>query len=72
MTDLCHPARIEVGGPWCKPSYSSDSWNCVEARRPTTSLVQVRDSDDPDGPILTFAAAAWSAFVDGLKEADRG
>jgi hypothetical protein len=26
----------------------------------------VRDSKDPAGAVLTFTAAAWSAFMDGV------
>jgi len=28
--------------------------------------VAVRDSKDPDGPILRFTAAEWAAFVEGV------
>jgi hypothetical protein len=27
----------------------------------------VRDSKEPTGPILTFAAREWRAFVDGVR-----
>jgi hypothetical protein len=28
--------------------------------------VAVRDSKDPEGPILRFTAAEWAAFADGM------
>jgi hypothetical protein len=30
----------------------------------------VRDSKDPSGPALAFTAAAWSAFVTGIRAGD--
>lgn len=51
---------------WRKSSHSSDSYNCVEIS--TGSPVRVRDSKDPDGPVLSFEPKAWTEFVDGLKE----
>lgn len=29
--------------------------------------VLVRDSKDPDGPVLGFAPLAWTTFLDGVK-----
>ena len=31
-------------------------------------MVPVRDSKDPDGPVLTFSADAFSAFIAGIKD----
>ncbi|MFI1714360.1 DUF397 domain-containing protein [Streptomyces litmocidini] len=53
---------------WRKSSYSDgDGGNCVEVLDNVPDLVPVRDSKVPDGPALVVAAAAWSAFVSGLK-----
>ncbi|MEU6620462.1 DUF397 domain-containing protein [Streptomyces litmocidini] len=53
---------------WRKSSYSDgDGGNCVEVLDNVPDLVPVRDSKVPDGPVLVVAAAAWSAFVSGLK-----
>lgn len=52
---------------WRKSSRSNgQGGNCVEVavRR---DMIAVRDSKDPEGPTLTFAPAAWQAFVDGLR-----
>ena len=54
---------IEVGYDWRKSSHSgSQGGNCVEvAAHPRA--VHVRDSKDPDGPMLTFTTDAWAAFT---------
>ncbi|ROQ32237.1 uncharacterized protein DUF397 [Streptomyces sp. PanSC19] len=53
---------------WFKSSYSNgEGGNCVEVLDNVPDLVPVRDSKVPDGPVLVVAAAAWSAFVSGLK-----
>jgi hypothetical protein len=55
-----------LGASWAKSSASSFNGNCVEARaRP--GAVQVRDSRDPDGPVLAFTPAGWKAFLGGAK-----
>jgi hypothetical protein len=35
----------------------------VEVKSPATESVVVRDSKDPQGPVLTFSPEAWSSFV---------
>jgi hypothetical protein len=54
---------VEIALEWRKSSFSgSGGGECVEvAACPHT--VHVRDSKDPEGPVLTFPAAAWSAFL---------
>ncbi|NUK55212.1 DUF397 domain-containing protein [Streptomyces lunaelactis] len=48
---------------WFKSSYSGDEGGeCVEvATHPTA--VHVRDSKNPDGPVLTLDPATWTAFT---------
>ncbi|MCC9311242.1 DUF397 domain-containing protein [Kitasatospora sp. RB6PN24] len=53
---------------WRKSSYSGASnGDCVEIADGLTGALPVRDSKDPNGPALTFAPDAWSAFVTALK-----
>ncbi|MEU8889043.1 DUF397 domain-containing protein [Streptomyces sp. NPDC048442] len=54
---------LELAYSWRKSSYSGDEGGqCVEiAAHPTA--VHVRDSKNPEGPTLTLAPAAWSAFA---------
>jgi hypothetical protein len=51
------------GLPWVKSTYSSqDGGDCIEVA-PTPHTIHVRDSKDPEGPILRFTPDAWAAFV---------
>lgn len=53
---------------WRKSSYSDGSGgNCVEVTHLDTQQVAIRDSKDPDGPVLVIAAAEFAAFLDGLS-----
>ncbi|XTZ13382.1 DUF397 domain-containing protein [Micromonospora echinospora] len=70
MTPTTHPTLATVR--WRKSSHSGDEGACVEmavvpdtiAVRDVTGTVAVRDSKDPDGPVLLFPPAAWTAFAD--------
>lgn len=53
-------ACAEVGA-WRKSSRSGTG-NCAEVGQ-DGAVVGVRDSQDPDGPVLAFDAAAWGAFL---------
>ena len=53
---------------WRKSSYSgSNGGDCVEVASPLDQSVAVRDSKDPDGPMLTFARAEWRTFTAAIK-----
>ncbi|WNI15932.1 DUF397 domain-containing protein [Actinacidiphila sp. ITFR-21] len=54
---------------WTKSSRSTGNGACVEVKSPAAESVVVRDSKDPQGPVLMFSPAAWSSFV---TEVDRG
>ncbi len=55
---------------WQKSSFSGTEGSCVEVRLAPGGggRVQLRDSKDPDGPALTFDAAALVALVDEIKD----
>lgn len=57
--------------PWTGSSYTSAEGGNRVAWSPSTAevtgIVPVRDSKAPDGPVLTFPAAAFAAFVVGVK-----
>ncbi|WP_411149697.1 DUF397 domain-containing protein [Streptomyces sp. A30] len=53
---------------WIKSSYSDDNGgNCIEIAPGFPTVVPVRDSKNPDGPVLLLAPAAWSAFTSALR-----
>ncbi|MFE4974683.1 DUF397 domain-containing protein [Kitasatospora sp. NPDC056651] len=55
---------------WRKSSFSGAQSNCVEIATGVTDVVPVRDSKDPGGPALLFAADAWVSFLAGVKSGE--
>ncbi|MEU4263185.1 DUF397 domain-containing protein [Streptomyces argenteolus] len=56
---------------WRKSSYSnSTGGDCIEVADGFAAIVPVRDSKNPHGPTLTFAADGWSSFVSAVKDGD--
>lgn len=55
---------------WRKSSHSGneDGHACVEVAVDTLATVAVRDSKDPEGPVLTFAPTAWADFLAAVRE----
>jgi hypothetical protein len=53
-------------GNWRKSSYSGDNGGaCVEVA--SADAVLVRDTTDRSGPVVTFTADAWRAFLAALR-----
>lgn len=64
MTDL-------TGAVWRKSTRSGgNGGDCVEVATNLPGVVAVRDSKDPDGPVLAFTPATWTAFVAAAKRAN--
>ncbi|MFE7526960.1 DUF397 domain-containing protein [Kitasatospora sp. NPDC057542] len=56
-------------GEWRKSSYSGQGGNCLEAQTRSAAMA-VRDSKEPGGPALVFAADAWASFLAGVKSGE--
>ncbi|NRQ35615.1 DUF397 domain-containing protein [Nonomuraea sp. NN258] len=53
---------------WVKSSHSgSNGGNCVEIAELTCGRRGIRDSKNPNGPILVFTLSEWDAFINGVK-----
>ncbi|WP_327147147.1 DUF397 domain-containing protein [Nocardia sp. NBC_01329] len=58
------------GARWFKSSRSGASKECVEVAHLRGGEVGVRDSKNPTGPALAFAADEWDAFTGALRRGD--
>jgi hypothetical protein len=47
---------------WRKSTHSSNNGSCVEVRR-VAAAIEVRDTKDRTGPVLTFTTDSWQTFV---------
>ena len=55
---------------WRKSTRSGNSGNCVEVAELPDGGRAVRDSKDPQGPVLRFTRDEWSAFVAGARDGE--
>jgi hypothetical protein len=54
---------------WRKSSYSDGGANnCLEVADGHPDIIPVRDSKQPDGPILVFGASPWASFLTYVTE----
>jgi hypothetical protein len=63
-----------MGQQWIKSSFSYANGNCLEVSGLSGNRIKIRDSKDPEGPVLQFTPAEWDAFLGGVRngEFDRG
>jgi Domain of unknown function (DUF397) len=57
------PGRI-----WTKSSRTYGNGNCVEVAARSGDRVNVRDSKNPEGVVLRFTPAEWTAFLTDLRD----
>jgi hypothetical protein len=61
------PLGTYRGAPYVTSSYSHPS-DCVAVARPGSGPVAVRDSKDPNGPVLKFTPEAWATFLADIPQ----
>lgn len=54
---------------WRKSSYSAESANCVEFME-WPDQVWLRDSKDPEGPVLAVSTQAWIDLIAAAKDGE--
>lgn len=58
---------MELSPEWRKSSYSADDGGeCVEVAE-MPGRMAIRDSKNPDGPVLLLSPAAFGDFISALK-----
>jgi len=56
------------GAEWRKSARSGGTGgNCVEIATNLPGVIAVRDSKNPDGPVITLTTAQWRSFATGVK-----
>jgi len=65
MTDTPQPGPV-----WVKSSLSFANGNCLEVSDLPGGDVGVRNSNNPDGPVLRFTPDEWHAFVGGVRNGE--
>jgi hypothetical protein len=61
--------RVNLDGARWRGSGDGDPDNRVEVAF-VDGAIAVRDSRNPDGPVLLFTPAEWDAFVEGAKDGE--
>ena len=57
---------------WRKASASYATGNCVQVASLPGGRIGVRDSKDPDGPVLSLTPGQWAAFTAWVKDGEPG
>jgi hypothetical protein len=64
------PGRPGSDSTWIKSSLSFSNSNCVEVASLPDGEIGVRDSKDPEGPVLRFTSGEWHAFLGGTRNGE--
>jgi Domain of unknown function (DUF397) len=69
-TSESRPGTPGSGSHWVKSSLSFSNSNCVEVASLPGGGIGVRDSKDPEGPVLRFTPGEWDAFLGGARNGE--
>jgi predicted secreted Zn-dependent protease len=64
--------RPAAASHWVKSSFSFANGNCVEVADLPDGRIGVRNSRDPEGPVLRFTSDEWQAFLGGVRRGEFG
>lgn len=60
------PTGRQLNKNWEKSSYSQTS-GCIEARLNGLARIAIRDSKDPNGPIIDIPTSAWVRLIKAIR-----
>jgi hypothetical protein len=60
----------EISKDWFTASACGENNSCVQVRIHQSGAVDVRNSTDPEGPMVSFTREEWAAFLTGTKEGE--
>ncbi|MFF0887825.1 DUF397 domain-containing protein [Streptomyces sp. NPDC003456] len=66
MNSARHSTPNLSGAKWRSSTYSGGNNECVEIAVGIPTLIPVRDSKRPAGPVIAFGSHAWHAFISHL------
>jgi Domain of unknown function (DUF397) len=57
------------GLSWVKSQYSGANGQCIEIAS-TSGKIAIRDSKDPEGPVLVYTTGEFTAFLHGARNGE--
>lgn len=60
----------EIVKDWFVSSETAANNTCVQTRFRKGGFVDVRNSTDPEGPMVTFTGPEWEAFLKGAQKGE--
>jgi hypothetical protein len=69
-SQIIRKGHFSMSPEWIKSSLSYANGNCLEVSGLSGSRIKIRDSKDPEGPVLHFSPAEWDAFLGGVRNGE--
>ncbi|MBW1603125.1 DUF397 domain-containing protein [Streptomyces sp. JJ66] len=63
---------MQATNEWFKSSYSAQNGDCLEARYAHHGIVELRDSKNEGGSVVTLNSATWVSFTTALGHGTLG